>query len=111
MKKEKTQNYHKFLMEELKSGEMAAEYLTAAIEENNGQIFITAVKNILEAKGICQASDLTQTELAEKLGISATVLSKISKNGVRQITVGTLDKIADALDMELIIKLKPKKAA
>ncbi len=111
MKQDKTKNYHKFLMEELKSGKLAAEYLTAAIEENSGQVFLMAVKNILEAKGICQASDLTQTELAEKLGISATVLSKIIKNGVRQITVGTLDKIADALDMELIMKLKPKKAA
>jgi len=69
------------------------------------------VKNILEARGICYASDLTLAVLAKKLGTADATLSKLSKNGVKQITIGTLDKIADALDMELIIKLKSKKAA
>lgn len=111
MKKDQTQNYHKFLMEELKSSKRAAEYITAAITENNGQAFIVALKNILEARGICQASALTQAGLAEKMGISAAILSKLSKNGVRQITIGTLEKIADALDMRLEIELKSRKAA
>jgi len=110
-KKDQSQNSHKVLMEKLKSNKLAAECLTSAIAENNGQAFLTAVKNILEVRGICQASDLTLAGLAKKLGTAAATLSKLSKNGVKQITIGTLDKIADALDMELIIKLKTRKAA
>lgn len=111
MKKDQTRNYQKFLMEELKSIELAAEYLTAAIEENDGKVFITAIKNILESRNEYQTTDLTRVGLAEKIGISPATLSKLSKNGVKQITIGALNKIANALDMELIIKFKPKKAA
>lgn len=111
MKKDQTRNYQKFMMEELKSIELAAEYLTAAIEENDGKVFITAIKNILESRNECQATILTPVRLAAKIGISPAALSKLSKNGVKQITIGTLNKIANALDMELIIKLKSKKAA
>lgn len=111
MKKDRTINYQKLLTEELKSIELAAEYLTAAIEENDGKVFITAIKNILESRNEYQTTNLTRVRLSEKIGISPATLSKISKNGVKQITIGALNKIANALDMELIIKFKPKKAA
>jgi len=45
----------------------------------------------------------TQKELAEKLGVIQQYISKI-ENGRENISVGTLKKIADALDKRLIVK-------
>lgn len=52
MKKTQTKDYHKFLLEQLKDMEFAAEYLNAALEENDETAFLTALKNVVEAQGM-----------------------------------------------------------
>ena len=47
---------------------------------------------------LCRKAGITQTELAERIGLSRVGLSK-AING--NPTVGTLEKIANALDVEL----------
>lgn len=49
-------------------------------------------------KEICKESNLTQKELAEKIGISAVGLAKALAGNT---TVGTLDKIASALGVSV----------
>ncbi len=66
------------------------------------------LEEIIKAR---ETTGLTQTELAEKIGTKQPALSRLEKGGIKKATIETLNKIADALDMELIIKLKPKKAA
>jgi probable addiction module antidote protein len=52
MKKTQTKDYHKLLLEQLKDMEFAAEYLNAALEENDETAFLTALKNVVEAQGM-----------------------------------------------------------
>lgn len=48
---------------------------------------------------------MTQKELAEKSGVPPRVISQL-ENGKRNTTVRTLQKLADGLDMELVIDFK-----
>ena len=63
-------------------------------------LFGNQVKKILIDKGI------TQKELAQKMGIAENNLSNILKR--ENIKTDTMQAIADALDCELVIELKPK---
>ena len=47
----KTENYDAFLLEELRDPELAAEYLTAAIEDGSTELFLIALRNVAEAHG------------------------------------------------------------
>jgi len=51
-------------------------------------------------------NEMTATQLAEKIGTTQSNLSKKMKN--ETYTVSDLDKIAEELNMELIIDFKPK---
>lgn len=66
------------------------------------------LEQIIKAR---EKAGLTQTELAEKIGTKQPALSRLEKGGIRKANIETLSKIAEALNMELIIKFKPKKAA
>jgi len=66
------------------------------------------LEEIIKAR---ENAGMTQTELAEKIGTKQPALSRLEKGGIRKATIETLNKIADALNMELVIKFKPKKAA
>ncbi|TAN40857.1 MAG: helix-turn-helix domain-containing protein [Nitrospirae bacterium] len=57
-----------------------------------------------EKKGI------TQAELAKKMGTKQPALSRLERGGFSGATVETLKKIADALDMRLVVKLQNKRA-
>lgn len=52
MKKDQQKDYHKFLLEQLKDMEFAAEYLNVALEENDETAFLTALKNVVKAQGM-----------------------------------------------------------
>lgn len=54
--------------------------------------------NDLRIKELCKQKGLTQSELAERIGISRVGLSK-AING--NTTIGTLEKIAGALGVEV----------
>lgn len=66
------------------------------------------LEEIIKAR---EGAGLTQGELAKKIGTKQPALSRLEKGGIRKANIETLSKIAEALNMELIIKFKPKKAA
>lgn len=66
------------------------------------------LEEIIKAR---ENAGMTQTELAKKIGTKQPALSRLEKGGIRKATLETLSKIADALNMEMVIKFKPKKAA
>ena len=57
-----------------------------------------------EKKGI------TQAELARRMGTKQPALSRLQHGGFSGATVATLKKLADALDMRLVVKLQKKRA-
>lgn len=57
-----------------------------------------------EKKGI------TQEEIARRMGTKQPALSRLEHGGFSGATVATLKKLADALDMRLVVKLQKKRA-
>lgn len=51
---------------------------------------------------------ISQGELAKKIGTKQPALSRLERGGFSKATVETLRKIADALDMRLVVKLQKK---
>ena len=49
--KKKTKSYQKELLEDLKNPEEAAEYLNAALEDGSPEVFLLAIRNVVEARG------------------------------------------------------------
>ena len=54
-------------------------------------------------------AQMTQAELAEKLGTKATAISRIESPNYGRVSISTLKKIAGALNCELKIEFLPKK--
>ncbi len=52
--------------------------------------------------------DMTQAELADAVGTTQSVISRLEDNGYAGHTMRTLERIAEALDLRLEIRLKPK---
>ena len=52
--------------------------------------------------------DLTQEELAQKVGTHATRIARIENPEREQASILILKKIADALDAKLVIRFEPK---
>jgi ribosome-binding protein aMBF1 (putative translation factor) len=55
-----------------------------------------------------EKAGMTQEELAKKIGTKQPALSRLERGGFKKATVETLNKIAEALDARLIIKLQHK---
>lgn len=55
-----------------------------------------------------ERAGITQGELARKIGTKQPALSRLERGGFSNATVETLRKIADALDMRLVVKLQKK---
>lgn len=66
-----TESYDAFLQEELRDPELAAEYLTAAIEDGSTELFLNAMRNVAEAHGgvgvITEATRLNRQTLYRTL--------------------------------------------
>ena len=66
-----TESYDAFLLEELRDPELAAEYLTAAIEDGSTELFLIALRNVAEANGgvgaIAEATRLNRQSLYRTL--------------------------------------------
>ena len=66
-----TESYDAFLLEELRDPELAAEYLTAAIEDGSTELFLIALRNVDEANGgvgaIAEATRLNRQSLYRTL--------------------------------------------
>jgi transcriptional regulator with XRE-family HTH domain len=55
------------------------------------------------------AQRLTNEKVAERAGVSAKTVSLI-RNGFPNVTLPTLERIAGALDLKLVVKLEKKAA-
>ena len=51
-----------------------------------------------------EEAGLTQEQLAKKIGTKQPALSRLERGGFKKATVETLNKIAKALDTQLVIK-------
>lgn len=64
-----TKDHQKSLLETLKDPKEAAEYLNAALEEGNNELFLLALKNVVKASGV--------TNIARKANLNRENLYKM----------------------------------
>ncbi|HVN96882.1 MAG TPA: helix-turn-helix transcriptional regulator [Syntrophorhabdaceae bacterium] len=65
------------------------------------------LESIIKAR---EVAGLTQEELAKRIGTKQPALSRLERGGFQKANIETLRKIAEALDVKLVIKLQPKAA-
>lgn len=88
-----TKNYDDFLSEQLRDPELAAEYLTAALEDDAPGMFLVALRNVAEAQGgIAALADATHLN-------RQTMYRTLSNEG--NPTFATLLTIVRAVGMNL----------
>jgi ribosome-binding protein aMBF1 (putative translation factor) len=63
------------------------------------------LESIIEAR---ERAGITQDELAKRIGTTQPAISRLERGGFNKATVGTLHKIAEALDAKLVIKIEIK---
>jgi probable addiction module antidote protein len=94
----KQPNFHEDLLEQLKDPEFVAEYLEAALEENDmPEVLLLALRNVAEAKGMTQLA--RDTDLKRE-----SLYTMLSERG--NPVLRSLYAILDALDMRLSIVRK-----
>lgn len=70
-----TKDHREFLFEQLTDSEIAAEYLTAAIEDNSADEFLLALRDVAEAcGGVGMLSDMTDLN-------RQSMYKRLSENG------------------------------
>jgi len=57
-----------------------------------------------------EKAGLSQEQLAKRIGTKQPALSRLERGAFKKATVETLQKIADALDMKLVIKMQAKRS-
>ena len=90
--------FRDFLNEELKDKELAKDYYKE-LEKTRIAIEIT---NFREKKGI------TQKELAKMINTTQSVIARLENPEYKKYSLSTLKKVADALNLELIVSFKEK---
>ncbi|NNU63398.1 addiction module antidote protein [Ochrobactrum soli] len=78
----------------LDSDEMIAEFLAAAMEDDNPEVFIAALGHIAKAKGM--------TEIAKESGLGRESLYKALKTGSK-LRYDTVQKVLSALGVRLTV--------
>ena len=78
--------------EYLDSEVMMAEYLTVALEDENPEVFVSALGNVAKAKGMAQ--------IAKDAGLSRESLYKSLRSGSK-VRYETVQKILKALNVKL----------
>ncbi len=79
----------------LDSDEMIAEFLAAAIEDENSEVFIAALGHIAKAKGM--------SEIARETGLGRESLYKALKEGAKP-RYETVAKVLSALGVRLTVE-------
>ena len=100
----RSKSYQEGLIEALKDPREAAEYLNAAIEEGERDLFLLALRNVAEARlgGMAQ--------LAEQAGLNRESLYRmLSEQG--NPALSSLDKLLHALGLRLSIEVDTTKVA
>ncbi len=59
-KKQLTKDYKKDLLQRLKDPEYAAEYLNAAIEDGSRKVFLLALRDVCESRGMSKTAQKTK---------------------------------------------------
>ena len=54
MRKKITRDHQEYLLDALKDPEEAAAYLSASLEEKDGELFLVALRNVVEAHGMAR---------------------------------------------------------
>ncbi len=80
--------------EHLDDPEMIAEYLNAALEENDQELLLTVLNNIAKAKGM--------TNLAKETGLARPSLYKALRSGAKP-EYATINKIIQGLGLSLYV--------
>lgn|SRR3989338_318462 len=101
--KKKTKNYQKELLEDLKNSEEAAEYLNAALEDGSPEVFLLAIRNVVEARGGMK-NLATQTELNRE-----NLYRMLSDKGNPGLY--SLQSILEVLGLRLAVETVLKKAS
>lgn len=91
----KTRDYHETLIKRLKDPLEAAEYLNAAIEQGDREMFLVALRNVAEARG-----GLSRLSRATRLNRS-NLHRLLSKHGNPEIQ--TLSEILHAFGLRLAV--------
>lgn len=61
-------------------------------------------------RGRRKALGLSQAEVAERAGMTQSALSRLEAGGAGVPTIGVLERLAHALDAELVVTLQPHAA-
>jgi len=72
---------------------------------DRGWFFAAVADKVAERR---QARRLSQRELAELVGTTQSAIARLERGG-RPPRIDTLLRIADALDCDLVVELKPRK--
>ncbi|GAB3277679.1 hypothetical protein GCM10027347_51630 [Larkinella harenae] len=70
------------------------------VKANGHEADLQQVGNLIRESRL--KADLTQKELAQKLGVSAPTLNKYENNG-QQVTIEVLSRIAHVLKLDLLV--------
>jgi probable addiction module antidote protein len=102
-RKLKSRSYDAFLMRQLVDPDLAAEYLSAAVQEKSLEGFLIALKNVAEAHGgigiLSRATNLNRQSMYRMF----------SERG--NPTVSSLFTVLDALGLEVSIAPQERKSA
>ena len=92
-----TKNYRDSLLRTLQDPQEAAEYLTAALEEGDTAVFLLALRDVADARGI--------GTLAAKAQLNRENLYRmLSEHGNPQLD--SLTALLDSLDLQLAVAVK-----
>jgi probable addiction module antidote protein len=98
MSKKKTTSYRNLLRENLQDPEYAAEYLNAAIEDGDEKVFLLALRDVADARGISQVA-------AEANLNRESTYRMLSKQG--NPSLSSLWAVLDTLGLRLHFEPKP----
>ena len=96
----KTTNWTRYVETQMRNPRMRA-----LIEEE-----LKALRVGVELAKLRQRRKLTQTQVAARAGMSTPNLSRIENNPSRNLTLGTLVRVAGAMNYEPQITFRPRRA-
>jgi probable addiction module antidote protein len=95
-------SYKDGLLEDLKDPKEAAAYLNAALEDGSQEVFMLALRDVADAKGI--------SDLAKKSGLNRENMYRIlSVKGNPQLD--SLSVLLESMGLKLAVEVKESKAA
>ncbi len=96
----KTKSFGSLLTKELKNKDFKKEYEVLSNE-------FTLAKEIIKLR---KKRNLTQKDLAEKIGTSQPAIARIESGNYKNLSLSLINRLAKALDAEPVIHLKSKNA-